>query len=243
MKKYIVWIIPVLFLLTSCGITPWAWVEDALNNVYKSTTASVNSGIVSIPETKMLLLTQSGNTSEKFLPTKSLRIENYNVVLYSGTGKIDTLTTKGTAASLEDGSNNCEKNWGKPFVFYTVIKADGKYGLIEKADAMCGSDNFRSYYIYDFQKWETLISVEKQIEKYFWITDSQNQNYYNTSGLNLKSTSLNEVNNTLFISVPDRQPCIDGCLGYFYISDKLLQSRGIKRDWAMVYLPLQELLK
>lgn len=242
MKKYIIWIIPVIFLLTSCGIAPWNWIKEALDNANsKIITQSVNSWIVSIPESKIVVNTQSGNASEQSTK-KLLKIENYNVVLYSGTGKIDTLTTKGTVSSLDDGSKKCEKDWGKPFTFYNVLKPDGKYGLIEKMYVMCGSDSDSSYYIYDFQKWGILIPIEEQMEKYFGITNPQDPNYYITY-LNLQSNNINEINDTVTISIPDTEPCVDGCLWYAYISEKLLQSKWLKRDWNNIHIPIQELLK
>ena len=108
---------------------------------------------------------------------------------------------------------------------------------------MCGSDRSSSYYLYDFQKWWALISVEENMKKYFNITNDQDSNYYITSELALKSDSINETQNTLTISIPDMQPCVDGCMGYAYISDTLLQSKGLKRDWTNIHIPIQDLLK
>ncbi len=242
MKKYIVWIVPVIFLLTSCA--PWNWLKEALDNTNSNIiTQSVSSWIVSIPESKIVTTKPLKNIPEQST-RKSLRIENNNVVLYSGTGKIDTLTTKGTASSLDEGNERCERNWWGPFIFYNVTKPEGKYGLVEKVYAMCWSDHFISYYLYDFQKWEVLISVEEHVEKYFGITDPQDPSY-NITSLNLKSTNINEINDTLTISIPDRKPydIQTGWMEHYYISDKLLQSRGLERDWNNIHIPILDILK
>lgn len=239
MKKILI-ITSILFFLASCESNPWDPLASALNNAANKLEISWST---SIPEHTGTVSTQLGKTQDQSVPVKSLKIENYNVVLYSGTGKIDTLTTKWTVSSINEGFDiKCNQNGIKDFTFYNILKADGKYGLVEKLYASCGSDPSSSYYIFDFQKWWTLISIDDSMKQYFGITDYRDKNYMMIPSLDIKTSDINDQENSLTLHVPDISPYDDatGWMEFHHISDKLLQSKGLKRDGIIVHIPLQE---